>query len=251
MPDTKEKQDNAVQELKEVDEAKVTKPSVDNPAWAERSQWEANLRVQLRTEYEQLFSLWKLGELEDLKKNNDKTINENLQKIHQDYLDGLKPPTHEEIEKLLNQEYEEFNIPIRLSDGSKTKAFVIRELPQESEIKFFKIVKDRIIKRAQDLGAFYQESIDVPFETKAKAFMSLFDESFDLIAEAVTICLNPFDEDKEVTRQWVQHNIGSDRQWRIVEAQMKVSRLKDFFSKVSQSGQQIPTMMGSAQSSLR
>lgn len=252
MPDTKEQPDNApkVTETTSTASAENAPLQEGTPLWAERQQWEASLRVQLRTEYETLFTLWKMGELEQVKKDNDKTIEEGLGKLHQKYLDDLKPPTHEEIEKLLNQDYEEFNVSIALS-GGQSKAFVIRELPQESEIRFFKIVKDKIIKKAQDLGAFYQEHIDVPFEEKAKAFMNLFDESFELLAEATLIVLNPFNEDKDVTKEWVKKNICSDRQWRYVEAQMKVNRLKDFFSKVSQSGRPFSMMMGSDQNSPR
>ena len=93
------------------------------------------------------------------------------------------------------------------------------------------------------LESFTQAGMDQPFEQKAKAFLELFDESFDMLADAVVMCLNPFGRKKLVDRDWVQNNIGSDRQWSIVTAQIEVNRLRDFFSKVSQSGQRTMTTM--------
>jgi len=40
----------------------------------------------------------------------------------------------------------------------------------------------------------------------------------------------------------VQENISSMRQWNIIQAQVEANKLRDFFSKLSQSGQQIQMM---------
>ena len=210
--------------------------------WADREAWELKLRTTLRTEYEALFQLWKQGELIDLEKRNDEVIKEGLKKYYDKWQEEQKPPTHEDIQSLLNQEYVEFTLKVSTRDGND-KMFTIKELPQDAEMRFFKLFKDKLIENVSSLGAFTQETIDRPFEETAKAFLLLFDQSFPILASAVVIVLNPFGEDKDIDLKWVQSNIGSDRQWRIAEAQVSVNRLKDFFLRVSQSGQATQTMM--------
>ena len=212
----------------------------------DRKKWEMELRVSLRSEYEQLFKVWKQTDLVELARGQDKAIQEGLVALFNKHLEEQKPPTHEDIQQLLNQEYEVFPIKVLTTDDSgteKEELFTIRELPQAAEKHFFKQFKDKILSRSQELMAFTQEGMDKPFEEKAKAFMDLFDDSFDMLADAVVIVLNPFGKRTDITRTWVQASIGSDRQWRIVEAQIQVNRIKDFFSRVSQSGLATQTML--------
>jgi hypothetical protein len=212
-----------------------------NPQWPERQAWELEQRLLIRQEYEQLFKVWKGEELIGLKQENENAIKEGLQKYWEEYQKSLKPPTHEEIQELLNQEYEEFTIALRV-DGEQ-RIFTIRELPQEAELQFFKLFQEKILEKSQSLSAFAQESIDKPFEEVAKAFLDLFNQLPGLLSASVKICLNYDDSDKTITKEWIQKNISSDRQWRIAEAQVAVNRLKDFFSRVSRSGQATQTMM--------
>lgn len=216
-----------------------------NPEWETRQHWEAETSLRLRKEYETLLIIWKQTELQELDKKNEDTIKLGLEEYYKKAQEQQKPPSDEDIEKLLNQEYKEFNIRVDYVDGEDTRSeqFVIRELPQASEKRFFKHFREKIMVNAQALESLVQETIDQPFEAKAKAFMDLFYESFDILAEAVVIILNPFNKKTFVTREWVQNNIGSDRQWNIVEAQIGVNRLKDFFSRVSQSGLMTQTAM--------
>lgn len=212
-----------------------------SPQWPDRQVWELDQRLLIRQEYEQLFKVWKSEELIALKQENESTIKEGLQKYWEEYQKSLKPPTHEEIQELLNQEYEEFTVKLNIEGIVKT--FTIRELPQEAEMKFFKLFQEKILEKSQSLSAFAQESIDKPFEEVAKAFLDLFNQLPGLLSASVKICLNYDDSDKMITQEWIQKNISSDRQWRIAEAQVAVNRLKDFFSRVSQSGQATQTMM--------
>jgi hypothetical protein len=224
------------------------KPIFTQQEWQLRSQIETELRPKLRIEYETLFSLWKTEELDKVRKESEKIATEGIQKLFEQWKEEQKPPSDDDIQKLLSQEYVDFNLPVTYYDESentpKSIAFTIRELPQASEKKFYKQFKDKILDKTSALQAFTQAGMDKPFEERAKAFLELFDESFDMLAEAVVICLNPFGRNQMITKAWVQNNISSNRQWTIVDAQIKVNRLKDFFSKLSQSGQSTQTMLG-------
>lgn len=222
---------------------KIVKPTED---WMDTNALEARVRLAMRKEYEDLFKYWKTTELVELDKKNEAIIDEGLQKYFEQQRDQLKPPTHDEIQELLSQEYETFPVKVNYAPKSgdrKDKLFTLRELPQEIEEKFYNQFKKTILAKSQELAAFAQEGMDKSFEEQARSFLELFGESFGMIAEAVTLCLNPYNEDEEVDVKWVQRNISSNRQWSIIEAQMKVNRLKDFFLRVSQSGQQTQTMM--------
>jgi hypothetical protein len=226
--------------------------SVPKPTdWQLRSELESELRTKLRIEYETLFGFWKTEELDKVRKEAEQIATDGLQKLFDKWKEEQKPPTDEEIQLLLNQEYATFNLQIEAMNTSgdngahrTTETFVIRELPQEAEIKFYRQFKDKVLGKSSALQAFTQANVDMPFESKAKAFLELFDESFDMLADAVVICLNPYADKKEITRQWVQKNISSNRQWNIVDAQIRVNKLKDFFSRLSQSGQSTQTMLG-------
>jgi len=238
MSDTEKKQDSTVSQ-EELGSAVV-------PEWSDRQEWELNLRVQVRKEYEALMEGWKAEALEEVRKEYDGKLKEGLAKFIEEWKAEQKPPTHEEVQQLLDQEYETFTLnvtPYSTSSEVEPKMFTLRELPQEAEEKFYKQLKERLLKNVPALQTIAQETMDMPFEERAKAYFSAFDEGFNILADAVVIILNPFGDDKDITRQWVKKNISSNRQWQIIEAQLKVNRVKDFFSKLFQSGQSTQMMM--------
>jgi hypothetical protein len=211
----------------------------------DRATLELQISLRMRKEYENLLQIWKNDAFAELEKKQDEVIALGLKTYFDKWKEEQKPPEPEDIQKLLDQEYETFTIPIdyvKFENEEEVNAkmtFTVRELPQSIEKKFYRQFKEKLKGKASLLEAFTQSGIDKPFEEKVDSFMSLFDESFDLLADAVLLVLNPFGRRKEITKEWVQNNIGSDRQWRIVEAQLKVNRLRDFFSKVSASGQNV------------
>lgn len=217
----------------------------------DRAKIELDMRLMLRQEYERTFQMWKANEFADLEKRHDEIIIEGLKKYYQKVEEERKPPTTEDIQKLLDQEYETFSVPVQIANQESGEAeqvmFAIRELPQSVEKRFYQQFKAKVMDKIQLFAAMEQSDIDKPFEDRAKAYLTMFDESFDMLAEATTLVLNPFGKRKHkevvIDKEWVQNNIGSDRQWRIVEAQIKVNRLRDFFSKVSTSGQDMRMTM--------
>lgn len=235
MPENEETKDTPVPEVKEP-EIKV--------AGTERAKLEAEVEIRVERRYVQLFAIWKQDEFSKFVESQDKLIQENLQKYVEKWKADQKPPTVEEIQQLLDQEYLSFTVPIRAvdSDGDvQMETFTLFELPQRIEKKIYKMFRDKVMGKAGALAALTQASIDAPFETKLRNFLELFDESFEMMSEIVSLILNPFGKKQfkgqPITREWVQENVSSNRQWQIIEAQVQVNRIKDFFSKLSQSGQ--------------
>jgi len=220
----------------------ATKPSAE---FLDRAKLELEIRLSTRQEYEELFKIWKQTELLELQKEQEKIIATGLAEYYKKWQEQQKPPEPENIQALLDQEYVTYTLPVDVinEDDTTTKmTFVIRELPQSVEKSFYRRFKHNILNKVQELEALTQSDMDAPFEKKVKAGLELMDEGFDVLAEAVVLILNPFGRKKEVDKDWVQRNICSDRQWKIVQAQMEVNRLRDFFSKVSTSSRDMMTM---------
>jgi hypothetical protein len=204
--------------VEEVDLDKVTKEEL-----------EKKIRAELEITYHAAY-VKKSEELETtLREENRKA----MQQVVDDWRNSQKPPNPEEITLLLNQEYAEFKV--KLPDpgsGSLMKEFTIVELPQTIEKKFYKRLKDHLLPRLGELSALIVRLADEPTDKKILTIIELFEPSFDLLAETVTIILNPY-ENNGVTTQWVQDKISSYRQWNIVLAQERANRIRDFFSHVS------------------
>ena len=237
-------QDVPIQEIKDPEPIKAT---INNSDWLNRATLKAEIEVEVRAQYEALLTFWKTTELDKVRKESEEVAKAGIEKLFTKWQEEQKPPTHDDIQLLLGQEYETFTLQLETSDDNgdvKSEMFTIRELPQAAEKKFYKQFRDKILSKAGALEAFTQAGIDKPFEEKAKAFLELFSESFDMLAEAVVIVLNPFNKKQYINLEWVQNNISSTRQWQIVEAQIQVNKLKDFFARLSQSGQTTQTMLG-------
>jgi hypothetical protein len=168
-----------------------------------------------------------------------------------DFKKSQQPPSPEEITTLLNQEYLKFKVTVpwdEPADGSEgeadaTREFVIQELPQKTEKKFYKMFKEVLIPRAEDIAAITFELLEGDAGKKIIAVLETFDPTFDLMAETCVMILDPKGKNS-ITMQWIQNNISSYRQWNIIYAQVEVNRLRDFFSQLSRSSKGMPTNLG-------
>jgi hypothetical protein len=205
------------------------------------------LRAEIKAEYEQRYEIWKTKDLAALREEQDGKIQEEVQKLFKKWEAEQKPPSLEEIKTLLDQEYTEVQIKIPVpeaEDGQpKEMSFTIRELPQSVERKFYKQFKENVIKKGPEIAAFAQRNMDQPFEKQVTAFLETFDGAFDILAEAVTLIINPFGKKTGITKEWVADHISSNRQYSIILAQVEVNRLRDFFSRIFASGQRAGTML--------
>lgn len=190
-----------------------------------RSQIAAEIRKDLEAEYTKKLAEYTVKADEDMKK----MVGEAIEQWKQDQA----PPTPEDIQKLLTQEYIEFavKIPYVQEDGTqREKTFTLRELPQSVEKRFYAKVKKELVPKAQDFAALTFNLLEGDAAQKLVHMLEAFEPGFDLLAEACYLILNPFGKDKDVTLEWVQENISSSRMIAIVKAQMEVNRLRDFFS---------------------
>jgi uncharacterized membrane protein YheB (UPF0754 family) len=165
----------------------------------------------------------------ELASANTKMIQEELERIRKDY----GPPKPEEIQKLLDQEYLTFVVKLPWPGQTTKREFTIQELPQSIEKQFYKQIKDQILPRAKEFAAISFNLLEGKLEDKISSALEAFDPSFDILADGVVLVLNPRGEEKDITRDWVQNNISSGRMWNILEAQIMVNRMRDFFSRLS------------------
>lgn len=211
------------------------------------------LRVKIREEErkaaesqaKEKLEVWKAEELADLEARQQQLIHEDVEKLVQKYMEEQGPPTADEIQKLLSQEYLEFKVSIRTVVGEadeervKTIEFVITELPQSVEKQFYKKFKKQIVDLAPQINAWVQKNLDKSVIERVEGFLETVDGGMDLMAEAVVYVLNPRGKKTFITKEWVADNISSIRQWNILQAQADANRLRDFFSLVSRSGREI------------
>lgn len=162
-------------------------------------------------------------------------------KLITEYLEDLKkqntPPTIDELEKLVNQEYIEFTVKIRERSGQGgEKIFTIRELPQAVELKLFKSVQRAIVPHLKQLSQL--EFSGEGMADKLQVVIDAVPELIDTLAENAALCLDPYNAGG-ITKEWVQANLSSYRVMSIIEAQVTAGRFRDFFSAASRS---IPSM---------
>jgi hypothetical protein len=209
-------------------------------------QLRAGIEADIRSTYEAKF-VRDIGIFrEKMRLENDQA----LQKVIEEFKASQKPPSEEDVRKLLSQEYLTFEVVLPWEDETETstaqtRTFVIRELPQSVEKKFYRQFKEQLIPRASEIGGLAFAEVDGDVAKRLKSILEAIDPAFDLMAEAVTMILNPRGKDKIVTKDWIQDNISSYRQWNIIYAQIQINRLRDFFSQISR-GSKGMTILGAA-----
>lgn len=222
------------------------------PVEVSAEELERKLRAEISKEYKDRFEAWKAKELADLEDTQRKTIQEELQKLHKKIQEEQKPLSREAIQQLVDQEYAEISITLPVlkdEDGSTvTETFVLRELPQAIERKFYRQFKDRVKDKGSQLAAFAQKSQEESFEKTIVNFLETFDGAFDILSDAVSLILNPTGKRKDcngvlINSEWVANNISSNRSYSIILAQVEVNKLRDFFSRVFASGQKAQTIL--------
>lgn len=197
---------------------------------------------KIRAEYEGKLLIWKKTELSDLEKNLDDQVRDMVAKFYEKWKEEQKPLTQDQITQVLSQEYVTFLIKLRPYDSGEELEFTIRELPQAIERKFYRSFSSKLKEYGPKLNAFVQSNLGQPVEAQISSFLDTFDNAFDIMSDTVVLCLNPFGKDERVTKQWVQDNVSSSRQFNILQAQMEVNRLRDFFSQLYRAGQKMESL---------
>jgi hypothetical protein len=161
--------------------------------------------------------------LTELTEENKKAFTEKVEEIRK----AMTPPSPDELQLLLNQEYVEYSL--RLKAGSQTKDFVIRELSIEVETKLIKIVQKTLGERLTEIGRIDWASGMTMLE-KLERVMGMVPGALETVSDCCALCLDPYGDDPEINGAWVRKNIGAQRLLAILHAQISVSRYRDFLS---------------------
>jgi hypothetical protein len=164
-----------------------------------------------------------------LRDENTKIVTEAIER----YKKELAPPTEQDMQKLLTQEYVEFTVELRFKKEGKeteTKTFTIQELPQKVERRIYKKIKDVLIPFSSELAAMSMNMLEGDAAKKIVQIMNTFEPMLDVMAGIAAISLNPYGEDDDITDEWVRENMSSTRIAKIVMAQIEANRMRDFFS---------------------
>lgn len=210
---------------------------------------EQQLREQIEKEIRENLQVQFVKEIADFKQQLSAQNDAAMKVVVEDFRKQQTPPTEDEIRTLLSQEYLTFDVEVpwdSVDSNAGTRTFTIRELPQAVEKRFYKTFKDQLLPKASDIGALAFEIVEGDVAKKLKTLLEAIDPAFDLMADAVVMILNPRGQEKEITRDWVQDNLSSYRQWNIINAQIMVNKLRDFFSQLSRGSKGMQTTLGRA-----
>lgn len=196
---------------------------------------------KVEEKYKGLLEVWKRDELVALEQRTEGLIADEVKKRFDEWQKAQKPPSPEDLQKLLDQNYLEFKVKLHTGDGERE--FTIVELPQVVEQKFYRLFKNKLLQKASVIASIAQANMDEPMEKKFRFALDAIDESFDILAEACVLVLNPFGKTDGVTAEWIKSNLSSNRVWNIVFAQIEANRLRDFFSQISQAGNSMTNMI--------
>jgi len=193
----------------------------------DRTKIEAELRPKIEQELEQKFAKLFEDEVAKLNKFNQEQISRAIDEWKKEQ----KPPDPEEIQKLISQEYFEFEMALETADGKRT--FTIRELPQAIEKKYYKQVKTALIPHIQEIAGLTIALSDTQgIEEKVLKMLDTFEPLFEILSDLVTLILDPYGKEG-IDKAWVQNNLSSFRMWNIVIAQDTANRVRSFFSVAS------------------
>ncbi len=186
---------------------------------------ESRLRIKLQEEYGSRLEVEIQKISGEMQKENKKIVEEAIERFRKE----MAPPSEQDIQKLLSQEYMEFSVDVKTREGT-TRTFTIREVPIDVEKKILKKVKTILVPFASDLSALSMNMLEGDAAKKIVQLMNTFEPMLDVSISVCTICLNPFGEDEEVDEDWVRKNLGATRIVKVISAQMEANKMRDFFS---------------------
>ena len=143
---------------------------------------------------------------------------------------SIQPPDAKQLEQLLSQEYGTMEVVLFNRKQEKT-VFTLRELPQAAEKRMFEIIRERIVPHMKEIASVEWSASATQLE-KLQKVLAVIPDGLDMLAACCAICLDPFKESANVSAEWVQANMSSNRIMTIIEAQLEISKIRDFGSAV-------------------
>lgn len=232
--DTSHSTDAVSSPLQDIAAIAESRPDLTADQWEvvdKASEWlKATMRPTVRLELEEEY----LKKYDEFRTELREASQVQIKKLMEEWKASQEPLSQKDLQKLLNQEYQTFDVPLVVRSGVKRntvkRQFTLVELPQEFENRFVSILKDRIIPILEKLNS-AQFSFDANWTVSLQKAIDTFPDVLQTVSELVAICLNPWGDEEDITAEWVRRNISSIRQVRIVRGQVEVNKYRDFFSK--------------------
>ena len=155
--------------------------------------------------------------------DNKTAIQAHLEKLTK----SMTPPTPEELQAVLSQEYAEFTVHVGRGEGKRT--FTICELPLAVETKVFKIIQRTLSARLEEISRIQWDGSTTMLQ-RVEKILEVVPGAVETLSDAVAACLDPWNDDTAITGEWVRKNVGLTRLTEIVYAQVQASRYRDFLS---------------------
>lgn len=175
------------------------------------------------------------AQVQDLIASNKAMMTAEIDKLRKAN-EPLKP---EELEKLVNQEYLEFKISLPKHRDRSAREFVIRELPIKVEKKLVNTLKKTLGSVIKDMSRL-NWTTEMSNLERITELIDMVPGALDTIADCAAVCLNPFDEDPDVDKEWVLDNLTTAKILAVLQLQAEANRWRDFFSAVARA---IPSQM--------
>jgi len=156
---------------------------------------------------------------------------EMMKKQLDDIRKANEPLSPAELEKLVNQEYLEFNLKLPTRRDRAERAFIIQELPVKVERKLITVLKKSIGPMIKDLSGL-DWTTEMGNLERLQSILDMVPGALETLAECAAICLNPNNEETDITQDWVLNNLPVAKMLAVLQLQMEANRWRDFFSLV-------------------
>lgn len=220
-------QNEILDELKEVVDTRVVFDTPEEQAVAERitPHIKAMLKLEVRKELEVVLTKRQDAFNDEVRTLTTKLQQENWEKWKADN----KPLDADDIGKLLSQEYIEFPLKVPVGKQKVIREFVITELVEAKEQKLLKSFQKHLIPNLHLLSEIDWASLGTQTE-RIESLLRVIPDFLSTMADAVAICLDPYDEYEDITTEWVLNNLSSRRMISVIVAQAECNRYRDFLS---------------------
>lgn len=219
--------------LQDIDDILSSRPELTGEEWeivTKASDWiKATLKPEIRKELENEYEEKYLAFAEQTKLDTQEMVKKSME----EWKAEQAPLSQDELATLLKQEYVEFEAIVKVKGEISIRSFTICELPQEVELKFVKVLQNKLIPLIQDIDS-AEWSLDNSTMEQFNGILQQLPSALDAAADLVAVCLDPWGEDN-IDSRWVKHNISISRITNIIFAQVEANRYRDFFSKGSRS----------------
>lgn len=215
--------------LLDIQEIVAERPELEPAEWeivGKATDWlKATLKPEVRKELEVEYAK-RQGELETILRGEMQVaIRDNMEAWRKEQ----EPLSNEDITKLVNQEYVEFAIQIRETRGAKKKrSFTIVELPKAIEKRFIHAAQSFLIPLIEQVNA-ADWKLDGSLLEQIEGLLQKSPAALDAAGELVAIILDPWEEDKDITKGWVDVNMSIPRISYVLMAQAEANKYRDFF----------------------